>query len=112
MIWVYIYVPDLDEIYTIEDAYEAKIMGIDKAFENLENKCVRKGDVDFDKKISIRDATTLQKLLADLPVASIEDIREYVWVGNYDKELKDFNGDGGVTIHDVTAIQKYLAGIE
>ena len=59
-----------------------------------------KGDVNGDGVISIADATTLQKYLANI-------------VDFDDKQLAvaDTNGDGSVSIADATQIQKYLANI-
>ena len=56
------------------------------------------GDVNCDGVISIADATTLQKYLANI-------------VDFNDKQLAvaDTNGDGSVSIADATQIQKYLA---
>lgn len=56
------------------------------------------GDVSSDGVISIADATTLQKYLANIV--------------NFDDEqlaVADTNGDGSVSIADATQIQKYLA---
>ena len=58
------------------------------------------GDVNNDGIVSIADATTLQKYLANI-------------VDFDDKQLAvaDTNGDGSVSIADATQIQKYLANI-
>lgn len=58
------------------------------------------GDVNGDGVISIADATTLQKYLANIV--------------DFDDEqfaVADTNGDGSVSIADATQIQKYLANI-
>ena len=56
------------------------------------------GDVDGDGKVTVNDATAIQKYLAkfDMP----DTFRLY---------LADVTGDGNVTIDDATAIQKYVA---
>ena len=59
------------------------------------------GDVDLDGKITIKDATMIQKALADLLTLSYES-----------ETLADVDRDGKITIKDATAIQKYLAGLE
>lgn len=56
------------------------------------------GDADYDGKITIKDATLIQKYLANMRVL----------VGNA-KLAADFNEDGKITIKDATAIQKFLA---
>ncbi len=58
------------------------------------------GDVDLDGKITIKDATMIQKALADLLTLSYES-----------ETLADVDRDGIITIKDATAIQKYLADI-
>lgn len=58
------------------------------------------GDVDLNGKISILDATAIQKYLVSL--TSLSDI---------EKLNADFNGDGKISILDATAIQKHLVGL-
>lgn len=55
------------------------------------------GDVDGDGKISIMDATAIQKKLAGLTV-------------KYYSQYADFDRSGTINILDATAIQKYCAG--
>ncbi len=55
------------------------------------------GDVNHDGKISILDATIIQKYLAGIADLSGDDIK-----------LCDFNQDGRVTIDDVTSLQRFL----
>lgn len=57
------------------------------------------GDVDGDGNVTIFDATTIQRKLADIPVAK------------YDAKAADADGDGSVTVLDATTIQRYIAGI-
>ncbi len=63
----------------------------------IENPSVL-GDVDGDGKLTIDDATLIQRYLAHLNDFDNEQL-----------ELADFDGDGVVTIIDVTMIQRYLA---
>ena len=56
------------------------------------------GDVNCDGVISIADATTLQKYLANIVDFDDEQL-----------DVADTNGDGSVSIADATQIQKYLA---
>ncbi|MDD5889045.1 MAG: leucine-rich repeat protein [Ruminococcus sp.] len=58
------------------------------------------GDVNSDGVISIADATTLQKYLANIVDFDDEQLA-----------VADTNGDGSVSIADATQIQKYLANI-
>ncbi len=58
------------------------------------------GDANCDGKINIKDATYVQKSLANIVVA--DDLSTIV---------SDVTGDGKVTIKDATAIQKQLAGL-
>lgn len=58
------------------------------------------GDVDNDQKLSIIDATEIQKAIAN--------ITEIVKFDHSDETVYDFNGDGQVNIIDSTEIQKSL----
>ncbi|MBE6734957.1 MAG: hypothetical protein E7563_06435 [Ruminococcaceae bacterium] len=58
------------------------------------------GDVNFDGDINIKDATAIQKHLAEISVFS-----------DTVKTLADYDTDGEITIKDATAIQKFIAGI-
>ena len=57
------------------------------------------GDTDSDGKVSIIDATLIQRHLAMLPNAV------------FSEELADTDKDGRITILDATMIQRYLAGL-
>ncbi|MDP4120546.1 MAG: InlB B-repeat-containing protein [Bacillota bacterium] len=59
-----------------------------------------RGDVDQDGKISLKDATLIQKYLAKLQNLASDQIT-----------AGDLNAEGKVSLKDVTKIQKYLAGI-
>ncbi len=56
------------------------------------------GDVDGDGKVTIYDASAIQRQLAGITVTAFID------------EAADVDGDGKVTIYDASAIQRYLAG--
>lgn len=56
------------------------------------------GDVNFDGKISVLDATEIQKYVAGLITLSDEQL-----------DNCDFDFDGRITVMDATAIQKYLS---
>ena len=57
------------------------------------------GDTDLDEKVTILDATAIQRTLASLPTNS------------YDEKAADADEDGKVTILDATAIQRHLASL-
>ena len=57
-----------------------------------------RGDAEKDDSVNIRDATVIQKYLADLEVKDFEVL------------LADANCDGEVDVRDATAIQRYLVG--
>ena len=57
------------------------------------------GDADNDGKVTIVDATAIQRRLASLPVSS------------FNEKAADTDGDGSVTIVDATYIQRFLAGL-
>ena len=58
------------------------------------------GDVNGDGKISVLDATLIQKYIAGL-----------VTFSDTQKAAADVNGDGSVSVLDATLIQKYIAGL-
>lgn len=109
----YVYTPKDDKIYTLREAYEAGIKDIDKVFTDYGLGTLI-GDLDNDRKLTIKDATYLQKCLAkiegfELPEsASGLTESEYVnWMAN----IADFDFDNSINIKDATAIQKHLAKI-
>lgn len=57
------------------------------------------GDADSDGKVTILDATCIQRHLASLPTTA------------YNEKAADADGDGKVTILDATAIQRHLASL-
>ncbi len=59
------------------------------------------GDVNEDTKVNIKDATAIQKHLADLATLSQSGYA-----------AADVTMDGAVNVRDATAIQKYLAGMD
>lgn len=61
---------------------------------------LKPGDADLDMKVSIKDATAIQKFLASL--CDFSKSSEY---------CADVDDDGDITIKDATVIQKYVAGI-
>ena len=101
----HIYVPAEDKIYTLEEAYNENIAGIDKAFTESGIPAGIIGDADKDGKISIKDATLLQKHLAKIT-------SKYDYYGEFISEMiVDFNRDEIFNINDATAIQKHIANM-
>lgn len=64
-------------------------------------KKLQLGDIDMDGKVTIMDATLVQKYIAHL-----EDLTDQ------QKRLADVDGDGEITILDATEIQKMLANVK
>lgn len=58
------------------------------------------GDVNYDRKLNIKDATAIQKYVAKLNAFANDQIF-----------LADFNEDGTVNVKDATTIQKKIAGL-
>ena len=56
------------------------------------------GDLNFDGKITVDDATILQRAAVD-----------FVRLTDTQTALADVNGDGRVSVLDVTCVQKYIA---
>lgn len=108
----FIYLPEKNEIYTLINAFEKGIDGVYDIFtQGILGDLT--GDVNFDGKVNIRDATFIQKDVANK--ASVLD-KYYMVKGTYDSvratKIADFNRDGKLNIRDATAIQKTLARVE
>lgn len=69
---------------------------------SIDEACFAKiGDADINRNINIKDATTIQKYLANIqPLSEIGE------------ELSDVNQDGKISIKDATSIRKYIANVE
>ncbi len=87
---------DYDPLY----AMQAINLSLLNTSGNLITKTCYLGDVDTDNRISVKDATEIQKMLAECSDLD----SEYSMLG-------DFNADGMVNIKDATAIQRYTVGI-
>lgn len=77
------FVTSLDEVATFDECFG------------------KSGDTDLSGKVNVKDATLIQKYLADLEKMS-----------DNSKALGDVDGNDSVNIKDATAIQKFIAGIE
>lgn len=113
----YIITPEDMQIYTLREAWDAQLEGIEAVFEDY-GLGVLRGDSNLDKKINVKDATYIQKCLAELMQFTDD---EYVGGfaekgqgedGYFFDRVSDMNMDGEVNIKDATSIQKYIAGIE
>lgn len=104
-------VPYLDALKINKEKYYAFLTDSDY------NKIIRRGDLNRDNVLDIKDATLIQKC-----IANIEDFWDYndlitAYIGDdYDqwisRSISDFYRDGKRNIKDATAIQKYIAGLE
>ena len=109
----YVYSAIDDKVYTLTEAYNMNMNGITEAFECLTENgfCAIAGDADYDGKLSVKDATMLQKQIAGIvsndPFVEIKHMTHMTYFG-----AKDFNMDVKIDVKDVTAIQKHIAGIE
>lgn len=81
------------EIYYIDESFYNK-----NTFKNAFDEDVLIGDVNGDGSITIDDATTVQKAIAEIIVLNEDQ-----------KNAADANGDGYISIDDATTIQKYIA---
>ena len=104
----HIYLPKEDILYSLEEAYELNVEGIDKVFTDADyyHCFVIAGDVDDNHVLNIKDATFIQKCISE-----ILKFPSYDWVGR-SVYISDFNRDRERNIKDATAIQKCIAGIE
>ncbi len=102
--------PLTDAIYVSKDKYYS-------FFTNSGyDKIIRIGDINDDKTLNIKDATLIQKCLADLDDFDTYD-DEIVGFsekhnGKWERYISDFDRDGERNIKDATAIQKHIAGLE
>lgn len=119
---LYIITPNDGKIYTFTEAYSAKIEGIEEMLEKGFNSgsVSRIGDVDQDYKLTVKDATLIQKSVAGL--ATIKDDELYYNIASCLKDgitpnarymlyRSDFNYDYERNVKDATAIQKHIAGL-
>ena len=105
----YIYVPEENKTYHISTAVNNDLEGIDKAFTEylLKKDTVGMiGDFDGDDKLTVFDATGIQRALAGMAEFRTNDQWEK---GVY---ISDKDQDGQRTVLDATAIQRHLAGLE
>lgn len=115
----YIYLPESDKIYTLREAFDENIDGIEKVFTDYKLGNLM-GDADGDRKLTIKDATCIQKCLANFEGFKLKDeirghnlsVADDGTPDPYVCYIEDFNNDDQVNIKDATAIQKRLAKID
>ena len=106
-----VYFPKENKVMSLEDAYYKGIRDIDLAIGYC-SAAQQVGDIYFDGKLNIKDATFLQKILANVTDYIHDDLSEYDTDGTLPIGfISDFNRDKRRTIQDATAIQKYIAKI-
>ncbi len=110
-----IYVPAENKVHSIMSAYR-NVEGIENIFTEA-GLGILVGDMDKDRKLTVKDATHIQKCLAGLEVFDKDDYVERYDLVYSDKEnvplyVSDFNRDGVRNVRDATAIQKSIAGLE
>lgn len=109
----FIYLPKTNEIYSLQEAYNMELEGIYNVFtEGGIGELI--GDVNYDGKLNIRDATLIQKDLAGIEKIENNSIEAFVYTEdeNVPTSIGDYNRDGKMNIRDATAIQKHLAGLD
>ncbi len=110
-----IYVPAENKVYALWDAYQ-QIEGIENIFTEA-GLGEPVGDMDEDGKLTVKDATIIQKCIAGLESFPLEDNlyggSTISITGKFVPfYISDFYCDGERNIKDATAIQKYIAGLE
>lgn len=106
-----IYIPKTQEVISLTAAYERGIEGFDKVFTEAKVGSLI-GDMDNDRKLTIKDATYIQKMIAGFEGFTESEIYAAEFDETLPISISDFNRDRVRNIKDATAIQKYLAGIE
>lgn len=102
----FIYLPAEDKIYTLKEAYDKGIEGIENVFTEADIMCGVFGDADKDGRLTVKDATWIQKRVAGINVESLYENDTLI------DPLLDFDKNYSVNVKDATAIQKYIAGLE
>ena len=108
-----IYLPNTNEVYSLEEAYKLGIKDIEKVFtEGYAGELI--GDVNYDRKLNIKDATLIQKAVANMAEIENNYIEGLEWKpdDNTPQYIADFNCDGKMNVRDATAIQKRLAKMD
>ena len=98
-----------NNVIALSEAFDKGIVDMDKVYDALPENTgtYRYGDADMDGKLTIKDATFIQKY-----IAKYEEVRYKVLTTEHQSSLLNFNQDNKTNIKDATAIQKYLAKID
>ena len=112
-------------IYSVEDD---RFFSIDRVLDNPKYKDIPEalrtieageiiGDMDYDRKLTVKDATFIQSAIANIVEFPLEDRVDYQTV-DYSEAMteeltyiSDYNRDGKRDIKDATAIQRRVAGL-
>lgn len=105
----FVYTPESGNIYTLRQAYDMELEGIMNVFTDYGLGFLL-GDMDNDQKLTIKDATYIQKYLAKFEgyTCKGEDTTIPDWVHI---DIADFDLNSKINVKDATAIQKRLANI-
>lgn len=101
------------EVIALRDAYDEGLVDISAVFEEY-GLGYLVGDANNDRELNIKDATQIQKCLAELlafpdyDCLFSDDFTPEAGAPHY---VTDFNRDGQRDVRDVTAIQKRIAGL-
>lgn len=107
-----VYFPENNTILGLSEALTRNIEGIEETLNYIRFNALI-GDNDSDGKLTIKDATYMQKCLASLEEFRKDDVIEGLqyYDNHTPRFISDYNHDGERNIKDVTAIQKRLANI-
>ncbi|MBE6824686.1 MAG: hypothetical protein E7513_05005 [Ruminococcaceae bacterium] len=112
--FMHIYMFDENKFYSIEEAWEKGFIDKEEVFTEYlgPNKKARLiGDADENGKLTITDATFIQRALAELTVLDDWIAASHAF-GEKLECLNDVDRDGKRTVMDATTIQRKLAGLE
>ena len=97
----------------LREAYNQELENIAAVFSDYKLGTLI-GDVNNDGKLNVKDATFIQKCLAEIVIFGADDKIDGICEDG-SKEvfyISDFNCDGKRNIKDATAIQKHLAKMD
>ncbi len=107
-----VYIPMEDRLLSLPDAYNYGVEGIEECIPFCGGVELI-GDMNKDGKLTVSDATFIQKQIAELVNDPFDTLENYK---KGDEELplgfkSDYDRDGKRTVKDATAIQKHIAGL-
>ncbi len=101
-----------DEFYPISNELFEQYDGLYEAFHNEKSGVAGMyiGDADMDNRLTVLDATKIQRATAQLTqYDKKDDLGTYKDLGGDLSYISDFDRDGERTVLDATGIQKYIA---